>query len=170
VHCPESNLKLASGICPVARLLEAGINVALGTDGAGSNNDLDMLGEMRTAALIGKGIAGDASAVTAEDALAMATINGARAVGLGEEIGSLEPGKLADIICVDVDEPATQPVHNPGSLLVYSACRDQVSDVWIGGEQVLEDRCLIDNDQKKILERAAAWQRRLAESDRHAES
>jgi 5-methylthioadenosine/S-adenosylhomocysteine deaminase len=165
VHCPESNLKLASGFCPVARLLEAGINVALGTDGAGSNNDLDMFGEMRSAALLGKGVAGNAAAVTAEDALAMATINGAHAIGLGDEIGSLEPGKLADIICVDVNEPATQPVHHPVSLLVYSASRDQVADVWVGGKQVLEDRRLINVNQAEILERAAAWQQRLAESD-----
>ena len=165
VHCPESNLKLASGFCPVDRLLAAGINVALGTDGAGSNNDLDMFGEMRTAALLGKGVAGDAAALSAEDVLAMATINGARAVGLGDEIGSLEPGKLADMICVDVNEPATQPVHHPISLLVYSAGRDQVTDVWVGGEQVLEDRRFVTLDQTEILERAAAWQRRLAASD-----
>ena len=165
VHCPESNLKLASGFCPVARLLEAGINVALGTDGAGSNNDLDMFGEMRSAALLGKGVAGNAAAVTAEDALAMATINGAHAIGLGDETGSLKPGKMADITCVDVNEPATQPVHHPISLLVYSASRDQVADVWVGGKQVLEDRRLINVDQAEILERAAAWQKRLAETD-----
>jgi 5-methylthioadenosine/S-adenosylhomocysteine deaminase len=167
VHCPESNLKLASGFCPVARLLEAGINVALGTDGAGSNNDLDMFGEMRSAALLGKGVAGNAAAVTAEDALAMATINGAHAIGLGDEIGSLEPGKMADITCVDVNEPATQPVHHPISTLVYSATRDQVTDVWVGGKQVLEDRNLVNADQAEILERAAAWQKRLADSDEH---
>ncbi len=166
VHCPESNLKLASGFCPTARLLDAGINVALGTDGAASNNDLDMFGEMRTAALLGKGVAGNASAVTAEETLAMATINGARAIGLGDEIGSLVPGKIADITCVDMNNPATQPVHHPISLLVYSASRDQVSDVWVGGEQLLEDRHFIHAEQAEILERAAAWQRRLAESDK----
>ncbi len=165
VHCPESNLKLASGFCPVAELLAAGINVALGTDGAGSNNDLDMFGEMRMAALLGKGIAGNAAAVTAEEALAMATINGARAVGLGDEIGSLVPGKLADLVCVDINEPATQPVHHPISSLVYSACRDQVSDVWVGGHAVLEARRFIDGDTTGIFKRAAAWQRRLAETN-----
>ncbi len=168
VHCPESNLKLASGFCPVSKLLEAGINVALGTDGAASNNDLDMFGEMRCAALLGKGIAGDAAVLTAEDVLAMATINGAHAIGLGDQIGSLEPGKMADMICVDVNEPATQPVHHPISLLVYSATRDQVADVWVGGNQVVEDRHLINADQAEILERAAAWQRRLAETDKSA--
>jgi len=165
VHCPESNLKLASGFCPTARLLEAGVNVALGTDGAASNNDLDMFGEMRSAALLGKGVAGDAAALCAEDTLAMATINGARAMGLGDEIGSLAAEKYADIICVDVSDPATQPVHHPISLLVYSASRDQVSDVWVGGEPVLENRQLIRVDQAEILERAAAWQKRLAETD-----
>jgi len=165
VHCPESNLKLASGFCPAARLLAAGINVALGTDGAASNNDLDMFGEMRTAALLGKGVAGDATALSAEDVLAMATINGARAIGLADEIGSLTAGKQADITCVDLNEPATQPVHHPVSQLVYSASRDQVSDVWVAGEQLLADRQLIKNDQTEILERAAAWQKRLAASD-----
>jgi 5-methylthioadenosine/S-adenosylhomocysteine deaminase len=165
VHCPESNLKLASGFCPTARLLEAGINVALGTDSAASNNDLDMFGEMRSAALLGKGVADDAAALSAEDALSMATINGARAVGLGDQIGSLEPGKMADMICVDMNEPATQPVHHPISQLVYSASRDQVADVWVGGKHVLEDRRLSLADQVDIMERAAAWQRRLAESD-----
>jgi len=166
VHCPESNLKLASGFCPTARLLEAGINVALGTDGAASNNDLDMFGEMRSAALLGKGVAGDATALSAEDVLAMATINGARAVGLADEIGSLEPGKQADITCVDLNEPATQPVHHPISQLVYSVSRDQVADVWVAGEQLLEDRRLVHNDQAAIIERAAAWQKRLAVSDK----
>ncbi len=168
VHCPESNLKLASGFCPVSKLLEAGINVALGTDGAASNNDLDMFGEMRCAALLGKGVAGDAAVLTAEDVLAMATINGAHAIGLGDQIGSLEAGKMADITCVDVSEPATQPVHHPISLLVYSATRDQVTDVWVSGNQVVEDRHLINADQAEILERAAAWQRRLAETDKSA--
>jgi 5-methylthioadenosine/S-adenosylhomocysteine deaminase len=165
VHCPESNLKLASGFCPVARLLDAGINVALGTDGAASNNDLDMLGEMRSAALLGKGVAGDATALSAVDVLAMATINGARALGLADEIGSLEAGKQADITCIDLNEPATQPVHHPVSQLVYSASRDQVSDVWVAGKQLLEERRLINNDQVEIFERAAAWQKRLAASD-----
>lgn len=161
VHCPESNLKLASGFCPVARLLAAGVNVALGTDGAGSNNDLDMFGEMRTAALLAKGVAGDAAAVNAADALTMATINGARALGLANEIGSIEPGKLADLVCVDLKVPACQPVHNPISQLVYSVSRDQVSDVWIGGQCVLADRQLSYDNEPDILERAAAWQRRL---------
>lgn len=162
VHCPESNLKLASGYCPVARLLAAGINVALGTDGAASNNDLDMFGEMRTAALLGKAVAGDAAAVPAGMALAMATLNGARALGLGDDIGSLVPGKLADLIAVDLDAPATQPVHHVISQLVYSASRDQVRDVWVAGQQLLDDGRITRMDEADVLARAAAWRRRLA--------
>ncbi len=165
VHCPESNLKLASGFCPVAKLHAAGVNVALGTDGAASNNDLDMFGEMRTAALLAKGVANDATAITAADALAMATINGARALGLADEIGSLEPGKWADLICVDLGAPASQPVYNPISQLVYTVGRDQVSDVWVGGYCVLAERRLSNDNEIDILERAAAWQRRINEND-----
>jgi 5-methylthioadenosine/S-adenosylhomocysteine deaminase len=165
VHCPQSNLKLASGFCPVARLLAAGINIALGTDGAGSNNDLDMFGEMRTAALLAKGVAGDAAVVSAEDALAMATINGARALGLAHEIGSLQAGKSADMIAVDFNTPASQPVYHPISQLVYSVSRDQVSDVWVAGQPIIQDRRLCRDNQAQILERAAAWQQRLSESD-----
>jgi 5-methylthioadenosine/S-adenosylhomocysteine deaminase len=161
VHCPESNLKLASGFCPVAKLQQAGVNVALGTDGAASNNDLDMFGEMRTAALLAKGIADDAAAVKAEDALAMATINGARALGMDNEIGSLEAGKAADLVCVDLSSPASQPVHQPISQLVYSVTRDQVSDVWVGGQSVLSERELSNDNQGDILQRARAWQRRI---------
>jgi 5-methylthioadenosine/S-adenosylhomocysteine deaminase len=165
VHCPESNLKLASGFCPVAKLHRAGVNVALGTDGAASNNDLDMFGEMRTAALLAKGVADDASAITAEDALAMATINGARALGLSDEVGSLEVGKAADLACVDLSGPASQPVHHPISQLVYSVTRDQVSDVWVAGQPVLIDGQLSNDNQADILGRARAWQRRIETQD-----
>ena len=165
IHCPESNLKLASGFCPVGKLLAAGVNVALGTDGAASNNDLDMFSEMRSAALLAKGVAGDAAAVSAEDALAMATINGAKALGLADETGSLVAGKSADLICVDVGQPASQPVHHPISQLVYSVSRDQVTDVWVAGEAVVASGELTRDDRADILERAAAWQQRLAEGD-----
>ena len=165
VHCPQSNLKLASGFCPVARLLAAGVNVALGTDGAGSNNDLDMFDEMRTAALLAKGVAGDAASVSAEDALAMGTINGARALGLADQIGSLEIGKFADMIAVDLSVPACQPVYHPISQLVYSAGRDQVTDVWVAGQPVLRKRRLAVDNQAEILERATAWQHRLSGSN-----
>ena len=165
VHCPQSNLKLASGFCPVARLLAAGVNVALGTDGAGSNNDLDMFSEMRTAALLAKGVAEDAAVVSAEDALAMATINGARALGLAHRVGSLEVGKSADMIAVDLSDPASQPVYHPISQLVYSVSRDQVSDVWVAGESLYAEGHLSRDNQAEILERAVAWQQRLAESN-----
>ncbi|HEY9148602.1 MAG TPA: TRZ/ATZ family hydrolase, partial [Gammaproteobacteria bacterium] len=130
VHCPESNLKLASGFCPVQRLLDAGINVALGTDGAASNNDLDMFGEMRTAALLAKGVAGDASALPAHKALEMATINGARALGLEATCGSLTAGKAADVVAVNMDDLETQPLYHAISQLVYATGRDKVTDVW----------------------------------------
>ena len=165
IHCPQSNLKLASGFCPVASLLSAGVNVALGTDGASSNNDLDMFDEMRTAALLAKGVAGNAAGVTAEDALAMATINGARALGLAEDTGSLEVGKSADMIAVDLNVPACQPVYHPISQIVYSAGRDQVTDVWVAGRQLMQNRTLTAENQAEILERAAAWRDRLAVSD-----
>jgi 5-methylthioadenosine/S-adenosylhomocysteine deaminase len=162
VHCPSSNLKLATGFTPVARLLAAGVNVALGTDGAASNNSLDLFGEMRLAALLAKAVAGDASALPAEQALALATINGARALGLEEEIGSLVPGKSADLICVDLHNPATQPAHHVISQLVYSASRNQVSDVWVAGRQVLKQHRTTLMEERDILERAEAWRQRLA--------
>jgi 5-methylthioadenosine/S-adenosylhomocysteine deaminase len=162
VHCPESNLKLASGFCPVERLLAAGINVALGTDGAASNNDLDMLGELRTAALLAKGVAQDPSAVPAATALRMATLNGAKALGLGEAIGSLEPGKEADMVAVDLSFPETQPVHHPISQLVYAAGRRQVSHVWVAGRPVLLEGRLTTVDLDKIRADAEQWRERIA--------
>ena len=165
VHCPESNWKLASGICPVDRLLKLGVNVALGTDGAASNNDLDMFGEMRSAAMLAKGVTGDAAAVSAEDALEMATLGGARAIGLADEIGSLEPGKAADLLTIDFAVPACQPVYHPISQVVYSAVRDQVDDVWVAGTQVVDGRQLLTGNPDAVFERAAAWQRRIGETD-----
>ncbi len=165
VHCPESNLKLASGFCPVARLQAAGINVALGTDGAASNNDLDMLGEMRSAALLAKAVAADASALPAAAALRMATLNGARALGLEEVTGSLERGKAADVVAIDLGAIETQPVYHPLSQLVYSAGRHQVSDVWIAGRHLLKERRLTTIDEQEVLEKVRLWQSKIAESD-----
>ena len=162
VHCPQSNLKLGSGLCPVAKLLKAGVNVCLGTDGAASNNDLDLLGEMQSAALLAKGVAGDAAALPATTALRMATLNGAKALGLDKDIGSLIPGKWADLTAVDLSGPETQPVHDPLSALVYSAGRQQVSDVWVAGKRLLQDRRLTQMELPAILERAAAWGARIA--------
>ncbi len=161
VHCPESNLKLASGFCPVAELAAAGVNVCLGTDGAASNNDLDMLGEMRTAALLGKGAARDARALPAFEVLRMATIHGARALGLGAITGSIEAGKAADLVAVDLSRTATSPTYHPVSQLVYAACRDQVSDVWVGGRQLLRDTQLTTLDEVEILDRATTWRQRI---------
>lgn len=162
VHCPESNLKLASGLCPVAKLLQAGVNVALGTDGAASNNDLDLFGEMRSAALLAKGVAADATALPAATALAMATLNGAKALGLDRDIGSLSVGKWADFAAVDLGAPETQPVHDVLSTLVYSAGRQHVSDVWVAGNRLLQDRELTRMDLPAILSRAEAWRSRIA--------
>ncbi|MDD1605452.1 MAG: TRZ/ATZ family hydrolase [Methylococcaceae bacterium] len=163
VHCPESNLKLASGFCPVAKCLDAGINVALGTDGAASNNDLDMFGEMRTAALLGKAVAQDASAVSAMTVLRMATINGAKALGLADEIGSLRIGKAADVIAIDLNTLETQPLYDPLSHIVYSASRQQVTDVWVAGKRLLHNRQLTTVNLTELQVKIAIWQQRLAE-------
>jgi 5-methylthioadenosine/S-adenosylhomocysteine deaminase len=162
VHCPESNLKLASGFCPIAKLLEAGVNVALGTDGAASNNDLNMLGEMRTAALLGKGVAGSAAAVPAATALRMATINGARALGLDDEIGSLEPGKSADLVAIDLRDSHTQPVYHPISQLVYAASQQQVREVWIRGRHLIRDGHPTQLEEGPIITAAQSWGERLS--------
>jgi len=156
-HCPESNLKLASGVCPVPALMKAGVNVALGTDGPASNNDLDMLSEMRTAALLAKGYSGDPTALPARDALRMATLNGAKSLGIDDVVGSLSPGKAADIVAVDLAEMATQPVFDPVSQIVYSTSRHQVSDVWVAGQQVLRERKLVTLDEEDILDSVAEW-------------
>lgn len=161
VHCPESNLKLASGFCPVAKLLDAGVNVALGTDGAASNNDLNLLGEMRTAALLGKGVAGSAAAVPATAALRMATINGALALGLADEIGSLEPGKSADVVALDLRDSHTQPLYHPVSQLVYAAGRHQVRQVWIQGRQVIRNGMPTGMDAEEIIAAAKIWGERI---------
>ena len=162
LHCPESNLKLASGFCPVAKLLDAGVNVALGTDGAASNNDLDMLGEMRSAALLAKGVSGDATAVSAAQALEMATINGARALGMDDQIGSLLPGKAADFIALRLNDVSTQPLYNVISQVVYAAHRGLVSEVFVAGKALLRDGELQTIDEAQLLTQAAAWRARIA--------
>jgi 5-methylthioadenosine/S-adenosylhomocysteine deaminase len=161
VHCPRSNLKLASGACRVADLLEAGVNVALGTDGAAGNNRLDLWSEMELAALLAKLVAGDATVVPARTALAMATINGARALGLAEQIGSIATGKLADMICVDLADASQQPVLDPVSQLAYSVGREHVSDVWVAGEHLLADRRLLRMNLEEVVGVAAGWGARL---------
>ncbi len=161
VHCPESNLKLASGLFPAAQCLSAGINVALGTDGTASNNDLDMLGEMRTATLLAKAVAKDASAIPAPAALRMATINGAKALGLEQHIGSLELGKFADIIAINLNSIECQPLYDPVSQVVYSSCRDQITDVWVAGKQLMKQRNLTTIDETELLEKAQNWRNKL---------
>lgn len=161
VHCPESNLKLASGVCPAPRLAAAGVNVALGTDGAASNNDLDMVGEMRTAALLGKLGARDATAAPAAQVLRMATLGGARSLGLGDRIGSLEPGKSADAAAIDLRGPDTQPVYDPVSQIVYAATRSHVRDVWVAGRRVVRDGAVETVDGAEAVREARAWQARI---------
>ncbi len=160
-HCPRSNLKLASGIAEVAALQNAGVNVALGTDGAASNNVLDMLGEMRTAALLAKVRASDAAALPAADALRMATLNGAIALGLADSIGSIEPGKWADLTCIDLGPINSQPVYDPVSQIVYTAQVNQVRDVWVAGRRQVEDGNFTRIKESELLRRAAEWQQRL---------
>ncbi|MCX7061704.1 MAG: TRZ/ATZ family hydrolase [Gammaproteobacteria bacterium] len=161
-HCPESNLKLASGIAPIARLIAAGANVMVGTDGAASNNDLDMLAELRTAALLAKGSSGDPRAVPAATALKLATLNGAKALGLDAEIGSLTIGKSADFIAIDLSHASTTPVYDVVSTLAYAVGRDQVSDVFVAGRALMRNRQLLTLDEPAILAKAAEWRERIA--------
>jgi 5-methylthioadenosine/S-adenosylhomocysteine deaminase len=161
-HCPSSNLKLASGIAPVARLADAGVNVALGTDGAASNNRLDVFEEMRLAALLAKAASGDAEAMPARAALHAATLGGAAALGLDARIGSLVPGKSADFVAVSLDDLAMQPVYDVVSHLVYACGRDNVTDVWVGGERVLRDRQLTRIDVADLQARARLWQTKIS--------
>jgi 5-methylthioadenosine/S-adenosylhomocysteine deaminase len=157
VHCPASNLKLASGFCPITQLLDNGVKLALGTDGCASNNELNMLNEMRLAALIGKGKAEDASVATAWEVLAMATINGARQIGLSDYIGTLESGKFADITAINLNRINSMPVYDPVASLVYSAQASQVSHVWVAGQLNVEDGNLLNLDQEMLTAKAQHW-------------
>ncbi len=161
VHCAESNMKLASGFCPVARLVEAGVNVCIGTDGACSNNDLDMLGEMRSVSMLAKGASGDPTAFNALQTLRAATLNGAKALGLEQITGSVESGKKADLVAIDLSHCSTQPVYDPLSAIVYSASRDQVSDVWIAGERLLENGEYTRMDSDSVCQAAREWRNRI---------
>ncbi len=161
-HCAESNLKLASGFCRVEDLRRAGVNLAIGTDGCASNNDLDMFGEMRTAALLAKGVAQDAGALNAADTLRMATLGGATAMGFGDRIGSIVPGKRADLVCVDMDRIETQPLYDPISQLVYATGRQHVTDVWIDGRARLRDGVLAGIDTAALIANARQWRERIA--------
>ncbi|MDY6949597.1 MAG: amidohydrolase family protein [Pseudomonadota bacterium] len=159
VHCPQSNLKLASGLCPVPLFKDRAVNVALGSGGVGNN---DLMAELRSAALIASSMFPTATAVSAHEWLQTATLNGARALGLAEAIGSLLPGKWADLCCIDLARPNTQPTYDPAEQLVFAASRDQVSDVWVAGRMLVRDRELMHLDTSALLERAELWRARIA--------
>jgi 5-methylthioadenosine/S-adenosylhomocysteine deaminase len=158
VHCPQSNLKLDNGICPVATLLARGVNVALGTDGAASNNDLDMLDELRTAALLA------GSKITAHQWLRIATLNGARSLGLADAIGSITPGKWADLCCLDLNDIHTQPLYDVPATIIYAANRSNVSDAWVAGRHLLNDHRFSRYDAAAVISRAQQWQKRISPS------
>ena len=155
-------MKLASGFCPIAKLSKADVNIALGTDGAASNNDLDILGEMRSAALLAKAVANDASAIPAHEALQMATINGAKALGMDQITGSLTTGKAADIVAINLSQIETQPVFDAISQIVYSSNREKVSDVWIAGQHVMKNRSLLTLDESEILAKVSEWGQKIS--------
>ena len=161
-HCPSSNLKLASGFAPVAGMLARSINVGLGTDGAASNNRLDLFQEMRTAALLAKAASGNPQALPAYAALRAATINGARALGIDTVTGSIEAGKAADLCAVSFAEPGLAPCYDPLSHLVYAAGRENVTHVWVAGQLVVQDGALSTVDTADLDNRARLWQNKLS--------
>lgn len=161
VHCPESNLKLGSGVCPTSELLGRGVRVALGTDGPASNNDLDVLSEMRIAGLLAAGVNARPGVVVASDLLRMATLEGARVLGLGDCTGSLVVGKWADMCCIDLHTPGSWPVHDAAATLVYACSSRQVTDTWVAGRRVLAEGSLRYIDEAAMLDRAEAWRVRI---------
>ena len=164
IHCPRSNLKLASGYCPVAALLQAGVNVSVGTDGAASNNRLDMLSETQIAGLLAKGQSGNAACVDAFTQLEMMTINAAIALGQSEVLGSIEPGKWADLVALDLVQPETQPLHNVISQIAYAASSRQVTDVWVAGQHLLQKGTLAHTNLAELLDNADRWRKRINQS------
>ena len=157
IHCPGSNLKLATGFTPISALNTIGVNISIGTDGAASNNALDMFSEIKQTALLAKAVAQDASSVPAHTALEMATINAAKALGLDHMIGSIEVGKMADMIAVNFDEIETQPCYDTISQLVYATGRDKVTDVWVAGRQLMKERQLTTMNTTKIIKDVQHW-------------
>jgi 5-methylthioadenosine/S-adenosylhomocysteine deaminase len=160
-HCPSSNLKLGSGIAPVSEFLKAGVNIGIGTDGAASNNRLDLFAEMRLAALLAKGASGDPQIMPAHHALEAATLGGARALGLQEHIGSITPGKFADLTAVNLSATELSPCYDPVSHLVYAAGREHVTDVWVGGTRRVTNGKLMNLDETALLARANYWKTKL---------
>lgn len=163
-HCPQSNLKLASGFCPTHELDQAGVNLSLGTDSAASNNDLDMLSEMQTAALISKVASNNAEAIPAYKALEMATINAAKALNLDHEIGSIEKGKAADLVSINTHHPSMQPIYDPMAQIVYSGSKQLVSNVWVNGRRLVENGQLTNIDTDKVINRAKQWRKDIADN------
>jgi 5-methylthioadenosine/S-adenosylhomocysteine deaminase len=164
-HCPSSNLKLASGIAPISALSEKGVNIGLGTDGAASNNRLDMFQEMRLAALLAKGASGKADTVSAHQSLHLATLGGAKALGLEAKIGSVAVGKAADLCAIRIDSIELSPCYDPASLLVYAAGREHVSDVWVAGNIRLANGLLLQTNEIELIKLAVLWQNQVCPRD-----
>ena len=162
IHCPESNMKLASGICPISKLLNSGVNVGIGTDGAASNNDLNLFGELKSATLLAKINSMDATALTASEALTLGTLGGAKALGMDKNIGTIEVGKLADLIAVDLYQIEMQPIHDVFSQLIYVNNGSHVTHSWIQGEQIMHQRELLKIDQDDLRQRILKWQKKLS--------
>lgn len=163
VHCPQANLRLGSGICPVRELLAAGVDVALGTDGPASAGALDLLAETRTAALLAAQRCAERAPLGALQALTLATLGGARVLGLDEQIGTLEPGKAADMVCIDLSAPACQPVISPAEAIVFGATRAAVSDVWVAGRALVAGHRLLGFDSMELAARAREFATRIRE-------
>jgi len=162
IHCPESNLKLASGFCPVDKLLNANINVAIGTDGAASNNDLDLFSELKTAALLAKAVSNNAAALNAHSALRMATLNGAKAMGIDDQVGSLEIGKQADITAVHIGDLELQPLYNPASQLIYTHVGHKVSHLWVNGKCLMRNRELLTINEHELSSKVRTWREKIS--------
>ena len=162
-HCPKSNLKLGCGIAPILAMEQKGLNIALGTDGPASNNELDMLGEAKMASLLAKGSNRRATALPAETCLEMATLNGARALGLEDEIGSLEVGKTADIVAIEMDRIDNLPAYNPLVQILYSGNKTQITNVWVSGRQLVKNRRLLTMDEDRLVEKSEKWKKRISD-------
>lgn len=161
VHCPLSNMKLASGTCPVSKLQALGLNVALGTDSSASNNDLNMISEMRFAAMLAKHMDQDPESLSAEKILKMATINGAKALGIDHITGSLKQGKSADFAAINLDELESLPLYHPLSQIIYAVSRYQVEHVWVAGKQLMKNRELLTLDEKELKAKANEWGKKI---------
>ena len=165
VHCPESNMMLASGVAPITAMQRAGVELGLGTDGpAGSNNNLDMIEEMASAARLQKVSRVNPKALTAREALAMATIGGARALGLAERIGTLQPGRRADVIIIDLDTAKTQPVYAVESAVVYAASGNSVTTTIVNGRILMRDRRLLTVDAAAAIAKAREYRDKVLKS------